>query len=145
MVAAAVSFASSGLALRQKQRANVRRTQQRMVVRAQATAAPAVEFKGEIKDKTAELAINGGRRGRRNAPHTAQWWRRPRRRRCRRKAAPACAAHSRTAQSLLNVRFPLLPLCCCSHPLPGHRRCEQGEWPQQIMLQRGIHCAAACS
>lgn len=59
MVAAALSLASSGLALRQQQRANVRRAQRgHMVVRAQATAAPAVEFKGEIKDKTAELAIN---------------------------------------------------------------------------------------
>lgn len=73
MVAAALSLASSGLALRQQQRANVRRAQRgHMVVRAQATAAPAVEFKGEIKDKTAELAINGGRWGGRNAPRRAQ-------------------------------------------------------------------------
>lgn len=121
MVAAALSLASTGLALRQQQRANVRRAQRgHMVVRAQATAAPAVEFKGEIKDKTAELAINGARWAaamRRGASSPGRPTPPP--------PLPEGSARTRRAHMLpdccrCDPLAPCLSACCCSHPLPGH-------------------------
>lgn len=124
MVAAALTLAPTALVARRQPVCRAQRPRA-MVVRAQAATAT-VEFKGEIKDKVAETAINGGLEGCRGAGGCSRTC-------CTRAAVAAAAAGALPRQAAAPTAGlvaglwvpgpdvpPNWPTPPCSYPLPVH-------------------------